>query len=638
MDSDKIFHHLPIHIEDILDGISDGIFILNEQGRFLYVNKIIEERSGITFEQFQNLHFLDLIPAKYHQRAKEYFDCLLKGEKLPIEEFEYLTADGLARPVEIRGRTFPTPEGSLLIIVTARNISDRKEAQKALLESLHEKIALYEAIDDGVIIFNANGTVRDINKRFEELCGLSREKIIGIKGELLAKQVVHPKDVGLVLSYFQRALRGERIPPLRFSFQHPVKGNIPCYFTTALHYSDDNSLKAIISVIKDISELESLQQQLLHAEKMKAIGTLAGGIAHDFNNILMGIQGNISLMLLDVPKDNPVREMAENIQQLVQQATALTRQLLGLAKGGKFEPKIENLNEIINNAIHIFGRTHKEIIIKKNFSDHLWAVKVDKGQIDQVLLNILVNAWQAMPSGGTITIETDNVEISDFFSPAGIGPGKYVKISISDTGIGMNDAVRQRIFDPFFTTKEMGKGVGLGLTSAYAIIKQHRGFIEVESEVGQGSTFTIYLPAAEATAPQSAPHNFDITTGEGTILVVDDEPHVLDVTAKILEKLGYRTYKAQTKEEAIYLIQTKTIHLDCIILDMIMPGTNPVEIMDQIKKYRNNIPVILASGYSMEEKINEVQSMGYTDFLQKPFKIEELSFSIHHALHTTKKN
>ncbi|GAG21264.1 unnamed protein product, partial [marine sediment metagenome] len=246
------------------------------------------------------------------------------------------------------------------------------------------------------------------------------------------------------------------------------------------------------------TEKKRLEAQFQAAQRMEAIGTLAGGLAHDFNNILMGIQGNTSLILLHKTSTHPDYERLKGIEEGVKSGAELTRQLLGFARGGKYEVRPTNLNELIENQNHMFGRTKKEITIRGKYEDKPWTVEVDQGQIEQVLLNLYVNAWQAMPGGGDLYIETENVTLDeDYAKPFNMEPGRYVKISVTDSGVGMDEATQQRIFEPFFTTKEMGRGTGLGLASVYGIIRNHGGIISVYSEKGKGTTFEIYLPVSQ---------------------------------------------------------------------------------------------------------------------------------------------
>jgi two-component system cell cycle sensor histidine kinase/response regulator CckA len=263
-------------------------------------------------------------------------------------------------------------------------------------------------------------------------------------------------------------------------------------------YRPTNQIELILLAIEDVTERKRLEAQLRQAQRMEAVGSLAGGIAHDFNNLLMAIQGNTSLMLLDTDTIHPHYKRLKNIQSCIQSGAELTRQLLGFAGGGKYEPKPTNLNDIVKRAARMFDLTKKEVKIHTKYQKDIWTVEVDQGQIVQVLLNIYMNACQAMPGGGKLYLQTENVTLDeDYVEPSNVKPGKYVKISITDTGLGMEEATHKRIFDPFFTTQEMGKGKGFGLPSAYGIIKNHGGIINVFSEEGEGTTFDIYLPALE---------------------------------------------------------------------------------------------------------------------------------------------
>jgi len=269
---------------------------------------------------------------------------------------------------------------------------------------------------------------------------------------------------------------------------------------SAILYPESGVIEGVIIDITERKAAEKekarLHYQLQQAHKMEAIGTLAGGVAHDFNNLLMGIQGRTSLMLVDIDSNHPFFESLTEIESYVNSAAQLTNQLLGFARGGKYEVLPTDLNDLVKISAHMFSRTKKELTIHQKWADNLWKVEVDRSQINQVLLNIYVNAWQAMPTGGELNIQTGNVTLDkDFVRAYRAESGNYVKISISDSGVGMNEDTLKRVFDPFFTTKEKERGTGLGLASAYGIIKNHAGFITAESQFGTGSTFNLYLPA-----------------------------------------------------------------------------------------------------------------------------------------------
>jgi PAS domain S-box-containing protein len=373
-------------------------------------------------------------------------------------------------------------------------------------------------------------------------------------------------------------------------------------------------------------ERENLRAQLNQARKMEAIGTLAGGIAHDFNNLLMGIQGHASLISYDLDPAHPLREHIEAIEKSIRNATNLTKQLLGFARGGKYEVRPFDINELVVASAAMFGRTHKEIRVHIKEQPEPVVAEVDRSQIEQVLLNIFVNAWQAMPDGGDLYLATSIWNLAETECiPHQIQPGHYAKISITDTGIGMDEITCQRVFDPFFTTKTKGHGTGLGLASAYGIIKNHGGIITVESEVGCGATFNIYLPMSEQEPHKEVPIRESLIKGSETILLVDDESIIIDAAKAMLEKLGYQVIVAKSGEQAVDAVLHKGDKVDLVILDLIMPGMDGGKAFDRIREIQPTMPVILSSGYGMNEQVHGILKRGCNGFIQKPFDISKLS-------------
>jgi two-component system cell cycle sensor histidine kinase/response regulator CckA len=307
--------------------------------------------------------------------------------------------------------------------------------------------------------------------------------------------------------------------------------------------------------------------------------------------------------------------------------------LLGFAKGGKYEIKPTNMNRLLEQSAEMFGRARKEIRIIFRLETDLWPVEVDRGQINQVLLNLYVNAWQAMPRGGDLYLQTGNLIVDqDFALSKEISPGRYIKMSIADTGVGMDETTKARIFDPFFTTKTMGRGTGLGLASAYGIIKNHSGTINVYSEVGHGTTFTIYLPASNNVVEAESPPSAEFVSGEGLILLVDDEAMVLEVGMQMLEKLGYKVITAESGNIALDILKTRYADIDLVILDMIMPEIGGGETFDRIKQMAPESKVLLSSGYSINGQAVEILRRGCDGFIQKPFGLTDLSHKIREVL------
>ena len=378
------------------------------------------------------------------------------------------------------------------------------------------------------------------------------------------------------------------------------------------------------------AELEGKLQQ---SQRLEAMGTMAGGIAHDFNNILMGIQGYASLMLLDIDTTHPHFEKLKSTEQYIKRGAELTRQLLGFSRGGKYEVSPTNLNELVDKSAQLFGRTKKEISISSNFQADPWTAEVDQGQIEQVLLNLYVNAWQAMPAGGNLYLETHNVFMDKADTQAyGLKPGKFVRIVVTDTGVGMDEKTKERIFEPFFTTKEMGRGTGLGLASAYGIIKSHSGIINVVSKKGQGTTFNIYLPASDRDAINDRRVKEALKRGKETVLLVDDEDITINSATEMLQWLGYNVLVARGGREAIEKLQTIQNSIDLIILDMVMPGMGGRETYERLRAIRPDVKILLASGYSISSDTVSIIEDGCAGFIQKPFNITQISVKLRKIL------
>ena len=380
-------------------------------------------------------------------------------------------------------------------------------------------------------------------------------------------------------------------------------------------------------------EKKKLEAQFQQAQKMEALGTLAGGIAHDFNNLLTGIQGNVSLMLYDTDLSHLHHEKLKSIEEMVQSGAQLTRQLLGFSRRGKYHVKPSDINELIGKCLELFGRTRKEITIHTKYQKGIWPVEVDRGQIEQVLLNLFVNAWQAMPGEGKLYLETENVTLTEtYIKPYQVNSGRYVKISVTDTGVGIDKKIQQRIFDPFFTTKEMGRGTGLGLASAYGIVKNHGGIINVYSEKGKGTTFTVYLPTSDKKVREEKVLPEEILEGSETILLVDDEDFIITVGSRTLKKLGYEVLTASSGKAAIDVYKAKKNKIDMVILDMIMPEMGGGDTYDRMKEINPAVKVLLSSGYSVDGQAEEILERGCHGFIQKPFNMKGLSQKIREIL------
>jgi PAS domain S-box-containing protein len=500
------------------------------------------------------------------------------------------------------------------------DVTHRKKAEEALRASEEKYRSLVESSEDSVYLVDSDCRYLFMNEQHLSRFCVPEDKVIGrIYGEFheeeetktFTEKVNKVIETGRSIWHEYRSRRDGRYFLRTLS---PVK-------------DEDGKVVSVTVISKDITERKRLETQLQHSQRMEAIGTLAGGIAHDFNNVLMAIQGHTSVVLADMPPQDPHFRNLAGIEDMIERGAELTRQLLGFARGGKYEVKPTDLNEIIEKSCEMFGRTKKEVELHTKQQKEIWPVEVDQAQIEQVLLNLYVNAWQAMPQGGDLYVETSHVGLDeDYATPLGVEPGNYVKISVTDTGVGMDKATQERIFDPFFTTKEMGRGTGLGLASAYGVIKNHDGIIDVLSEEGKGTTVNIYLPASEKQIEAREGKPIDqIMRGTGTVLLVDDENVVLDVGKEMLEKIGYEALLATSGKEAIECYSRYRDKIDLVILDMIMPHMGGGETYDKMKENDPRVKVLLSSGYSIDGQATEILERGCDGFIQKPFNMKELS-------------
>jgi two-component system, cell cycle sensor histidine kinase and response regulator CckA len=422
------------------------------------------------------------------------------------------------------------------------------------------------------------------------------------------------------------------------------ESSFDCRIRASMLNKNDRS-KGVIVVITDTSELKLLQVQLQQAQKMEAIGVLAGGISHDFNNILMGIQGHLSLMQIDVSDTNKVANHSKHIGRLVKTAAELTSRLLGFARGGKYQISVLDANELVALALTIFKPTRKDVIVHESFEEILHPIDADHSQLEQVFLNLMINASQAMPDQGDMFVKTQNMFIPENHEyPFEIQPGRYIKITIQDTGIGMDLEIQRKIFDPFFSTKEAGdkKGRGLGLSTVFGIVKNHGGFILVDSERGKGASFHVCLPASnnlvvKKITEENKPFE-EIQKGSETVLLVDDEDEILNVGKNFLVKLGYKPLIAKNGLEALEIFKLYKDEISLIVLDLIMPKMNGKQAFAEIKKIDKDAKILISTGYAVDDKIEGFLNQGCHGFIQKPFSLSEFARAVRKILDNPKAN
>ena len=500
-----------------------------------------------------------------------------------------------------------------------------REITKELLLLKHHFEVVLASMSEGILEINGEGRIVYANAAAMEITAMAEERLLSSRFlELFAEEARHgvasylevKESKGGPSSPGAEIRLGDKELELRV---YPICGD------------GEKS----IALLMDITERRRFEDQLRRSQRLESIGTLAAGVAHDFNNLLTVIQGNADIMSMDLQQTHPHFERLQEILRQVQSAKRLTGQLLGYARKGRFEVRLIDLNQIIGETVETFGRTRKEISIHVELDPELEVFEGDAGQVEQLVLNLLLNAGDAMPGQGNLDIQTRNVshkEISgSIFTPK---EGPYVMIAVHDTGIGMDPETRERIFEPFFTTKQMGRGTGLGLASVYGAVKGHGGYIDVESEIGRGTTFRIYLPIKRSASTEvpGEPEQDRLDSSEpqrrGTILLVDDEQAVLKVATEILHKLRFNVLAAENGSEALRLYRKKRKEIVLVILDIVMPGMGGSEVFQELRNLAPEVKVLLCSGYSIQGEADRLIGIGASGFIQKPFSLRSLEQSI----------
>jgi len=550
-------------------------------------------------------------------------------ERVRAEEELQKTSDELERRVEERTKELFKANNQL-----KQEIGERKQTEEALRESEQR----YRRITDTITDYVYSVRVKD-GHPVETIHGPACVAVTGYSVEefkanpLLWIQMVHKKDRKAVEEQAACSLSGAKVGAIEHRIVH--KGGAICWVrnTVAQHFDGQGRLLSYDGLIQDITERKRLENQLRQAKKMEAIGILAGGIAHDFNNLLTGIKGNVSLMLMNMDSSHHHYERLIRADKLIESGAKLTSRLLGFARKGRYEVKPIYLNQLVEDVSETFGRTRKEITIHRNFDQDLSVIEADPVQIEQVLLNLFVNSADAMPGGGDLILQTNNTTHENLagilFDPK---PGNYLMLTVTDTGIGMDRKTQERIFEPFFTTKEMGHGTGLGLASAYGIIKGHNGYIECDSKKGHGTTFRIYLPSSEKKSKKVFKTDEELIKGTETVLLADDEKEVREIGREILEAMGYRVLIARDGKEAISVYERNQDKIDIVILDLIMPKLGGGDVYDKIKEINPDVKVLLSSGYSIDGKAKEILDRGCNGFIQKPYSIKKYTRKIREIL------
>ena len=495
--------------------------------------------------------------------------------------------------------------------------------------------AIVESSEDAIIGCSLAGIITIWNRGAERLFGYCAEEVIG---QLTStnSQLPWPEE----LKALKKVRRGEFVPPFETMRRRKDGTQVPVSVSISPIRERDGRITGASLICRDVSDRKRLEQQVLQAQKMEAIGQLAGGVAHDFNNLLTVINGYSDLLLNHLSPGDPMRQLLTEICRAGERAGVLTRQLLAFSRKQVLEPKVLDLNAVVSDTQNMLRRLIREdIILTFVPSPTAGRVKVDPGQLEQVLMNLAVNARDAMPQGGRITIETRGVTLADNSAqnqPDGLA-GEFAMLAFSDTGCGMDDAIKARIFEPFFTTKGPDKGTGLGLATVYGIVKQSGGAIEVYSEPGRGTTFKIYFP--QVMEPVSAGKSFPavriMPQGSETVLLVEDEDSVRSVARHVLWSSGYTVLEAADGQKALQLVEGHKGPIDLLLSDVVMPHVAGRQLVEHLKVLRPGIKVLFMSGYTDDAVVRHGVLEANYAFLQKPFTPSVLAQKVRAVLDGT---
>ena len=509
--------------------------------------------------------------------------------------------------------------------IASHDIVQRKMTEAALRESEERYRTVLEANPDPVVVYDMDGKVIYLNPAFTRVFGWTLTERFGKKMDVFVPKENWPETKMMI----RKVLAGESSAGIETS-RYTKKGNIaPVSISGAAYVDRKGNPIGIIVNLRDISERKKLEAQLFQSQKMEAIGTLAGGVAHDFNNLLQSVQGYAELLLLDKGHKNPDHGKLQNIRHAAKRGAELTRQLLTFGRKVESKRRPVDLNHEVGEVRKLLDRTIPKMIeIKLQLAEHLNIVNADPVQIEQILVNLALNARDAMSDGSKIIIETENTSIDEEFckTHAGARPGEYALLSISDTGHGMDRDTLEHIFEPFYSTKEVGKGTGLGLAMVYGIVKSHEGYITCNSEPGVGTMFKIYLPAIdqEVEIVDMKEIEAPIKGGNETILLVDDEEFIRELGMELLGGSGYNVFTAADGESALQLYRKEQNRIDLILLDLIMPGMGGKKCLEELLRVNPRARVLIASGYSADGPTKEALGVGARDYISKPYDAKQM--------------
>ena len=619
-------------LQVFIDAIPEPALLLDPDGTIVAANRAMTTRLGGDPIDIVGRYAYTLLPADVAASRKRQISEVVRSRRAAVFEDS-------ARGRSYINYVYPVTDSAgevTRVAIFALDITDRKKAEEAVRRSEEQYRALVDGVKDVILALSPDGTVAALNPAFEEITGWPREDWLGTAFAGL----LHPDDAARADGLLKAVTEEGARPTAQLRIRTRA-GEYRIGEFRASAQRRDGEIAGILGIVRDITDRVRLEDQLRQAQKMEAVGRLAGGVAHDFNNLLTAISSYSELLLADLAAEDPRRLDVTEIRKATDRAATLTRQLLAFSRRQVLQPKVVDLNGIVGGAEKLLRRLIGEDIALATRLDHnLPAVTADAGQVEQVIMNLAVNAKDAMQHGGTLTLETSTVQIEAAEQTAEqsiVAPGRYVLLKVSDTGTGMDAEIKRHLFEPFFTTKERGKGTGLGLATVYGIVKQSGGFIWVDSEPGRGAAFRIYLPAvdeaARATEVSESPQPQDREAlGSETILLVEDEDAVRAVARESLRRRGYAVLEATNAQAALEVSGRHAGRIDLLLTDVVMPGLSGRDLADRLASVRPDTKVLYMSGYADADIVQHGVLQPGLNYLQKPFTPDVLAHKVREVL------
>jgi two-component system cell cycle sensor histidine kinase/response regulator CckA len=607
--------------EAVIESLPGIFYLFNNQLKPVRWNEALEDVTKYGAEELAQIHLLDFFGPEDQRKVEASAQKVFADGKATLE-VDLLAKDHSKTPYLLTGRRV-TVEGENYLVGLGIDITKRKRLEEAFRD-----LFFYAPI--GIFIVQ-NRKFKMVNPGFQKITGYSEDELLGKDCLTLA---THEFKEKIRLNAIQM-LKGKRTSPYEYQFltkRGEIRWAMESVTTTSF-----NGKKSTIGYFMDITERRLLEDQLTRVQKMEAIGILAGGIAHDFNNLLTALLGYGELMKMDLDKNDPHYYYTEEIMRTATRGSTLTQQLLAFSRKQILQPRVISINTLVANMKRLLRRLiGEDIDLVTKIDPDLGAVRADKGQIEQIIMNLAVNARDAMPHGGKLILETANAFLDENYEQRHleVKPGPYVMLAVSDNGMGMDAGTQSHIFEPFFTTKKMGQGTGLGLATVYGIVRQSGGYIWIYSEPGQGTTFKIYLPRVEEALDVSEPKPAMVTDlkGRETILVVEDDKALREVICKGLKKFGYVVLEAANGGEALLTCEKRKAPIDLLLTDVVLPQMSGRELAERLGELRPGMKVLYMSGYTENAIVNNGILKDNVGFLQKPFKVNVLVQKIREIL------